>query len=181
MSGRPGVIVTTAGPGATNALTGVAEAWADSIPILLLAGQVNADRLHEECGAYHEIDLESIFRPATVFCRTLHQLETVASLVDEAFDAMTSGRPRPSALILPQDLMKQTCHADVSVPPVPVLTPEMPRAEIEAAARLLSRASRPIVLAGGGALWGGAGEEVLALAERPERPCDDDLERQGTG
>src|SRR5215470_4040906 len=65
VTGRPGVVCTTAGPGATNALTGVAECWADSVPILLIAGQVNADRMHEECGAYHEIDLEGIFRPVT--------------------------------------------------------------------------------------------------------------------
>src|SRR6266478_3883746 len=58
VTGRPGVLCTTAGPGATNALTGIAEAWADSMPVLLLAGQVNADRMHQECGAYHEIDLE---------------------------------------------------------------------------------------------------------------------------
>ena len=58
VSGRPGVICTTAGPGATNALSGIAEAWADSVPVLLLAGQVNAGRMHQECGAYHEIDLE---------------------------------------------------------------------------------------------------------------------------
>src|SRR3954468_12517689 len=54
-SGSPRVICTTAGPGATNALTGIAEAWADSIPLVLLAGQVNADRMQQECGAYHEI------------------------------------------------------------------------------------------------------------------------------
>src|SRR5918996_1587038 len=71
VTGRPGVICTTAGPGATNALTGVAEAWADSVPVLLLAGQVNSDRMHLECGAYHEIDLESIFRPITKWCGTV--------------------------------------------------------------------------------------------------------------
>src|SRR3954452_21188798 len=54
VTGEPGVICTTAGPGATNALTGIAEAWADSMPVLLLAGQVNHDRMHVECGNYHE-------------------------------------------------------------------------------------------------------------------------------
>src|SRR4029079_11533545 len=61
VSGRPGVVCTTAGPGATNALTGIAEAWGDSDPVLLVTGQVNHDRLHQECGNYHEIDLEGIF------------------------------------------------------------------------------------------------------------------------
>src|SRR3954451_10610165 len=70
VTGQPGVVCTTAGPGATNALTGVAEAYADSIPLLLVAGQVNHDRLHEECGNYHEIDLEGIFRPCTKYAAT---------------------------------------------------------------------------------------------------------------
>ena len=68
---EPGVVCTTAGPGATNALTGVAECWADSVPVLLLAGQVNSDALDRECGNYHEIDLEGIFRPVTHWCGTV--------------------------------------------------------------------------------------------------------------
>ena len=71
VTGQPGVICTTAGPGATNALTGIGEAWADSVPVLLITGQVNHDRLHQECGNYHEIDLESIFRPCTKFAATV--------------------------------------------------------------------------------------------------------------
>src|SRR5260370_15373508 len=71
VTGRPGVVCTTAGPGATNALSGVAECWADSVPLLLLTGQVNSDRMHLECGAYHEIDLEGILRPVTKWCGTV--------------------------------------------------------------------------------------------------------------
>src|SRR5215472_1633281 len=71
VTGQPGVICTTAGPGATNALTGVAEAWADSVPLLLLTGQVNAADLDRECGNYHEGDLEAIFRPVTEWCGTV--------------------------------------------------------------------------------------------------------------
>src|ERR1700681_4593489 len=70
-TGRPGVICTTAGPGATNALTGTAEAYSDSVPGLLVTGQVNHDRIHQECGRYHEIDLQGIFRPCVRFARTV--------------------------------------------------------------------------------------------------------------
>src|SRR5438309_3056787 len=107
VTGQPGVICTTAGPGATNALTGIAEAWGDSVPVLLIAGQVNHDRLHQECGNYHEIDLESIFRPCTKFVATVMDNEQIPTLVARAFAAMTTGRPRPAALILPQALMAQ--------------------------------------------------------------------------
>src|SRR5437762_1780415 len=113
VTGQPGVICTTAGPGATNALSGIAEAWADSMPVLLLAGQVNHDRLHQECGNYHEIDLEGIFRPCTKYAMTVMENRAIPGIVSRAWQAMTTGRPRPAALILPQDLMGQPAPAVV--------------------------------------------------------------------
>jgi acetolactate synthase-1/2/3 large subunit len=168
VTGRPGVICTTAGPGATNALTGVAEAWADSVPVLLLAGQVNADRMHQECGAYHEIDLEAIFRPVTRFSATVRDVRQIPDLLDRAFEAMTVGRPRPAALILPQDLMRLECDlgADLPLPAAPAPRSEIPEGPIAEGAALLARAQRPVVLAGGGALWAGAADEVRTVAER---------------
>src|ERR1700674_2376620 len=83
VTGEPGVICTTAGPGATNALSGIAEAWADSMPVLLLSGQVNHDRLHQECGNYHEIDLENIFRPCTKFVSTVLSNELIPDVVEQ--------------------------------------------------------------------------------------------------
>src|SRR5262245_13213209 len=68
VTGRPGVVCTTAGPGATNALTGIAEAFGDSVPVLLIAGHVNHDKIGRETGSYHEIDLHSIFLPCTTLC-----------------------------------------------------------------------------------------------------------------
>src|SRR5436190_21020186 len=117
VTGRPGVLCTTAGPGATNALTGIAEAWADSIPLLLLAGQVNHDRLHEECGNYHEIDLEAIFKPCVKYCGTLMSHDQISGMVDRAFVDMLTGRPRPTALFLPQDLMANESRPFVPVAP----------------------------------------------------------------
>ena len=92
-TGRPGVVCTTAGPGATNALTGIAEAYSDSVPALLIAGQVNHDRIHEECGRYHEMDLESIFRPCTRFSGTVMSNEQIPAMTDTAFREMLAGRP----------------------------------------------------------------------------------------
>ena len=109
VTARPGVICTTAGPGATNALTGVAEAWADSLPVLLIAGQVNAGDLDRECGNYHEIDLEAIFRPVTKWCGTVRRAEQIPAMLARAFQAMAGGPPRPAAIFLPQDLMRQPC------------------------------------------------------------------------
>jgi acetolactate synthase-1/2/3 large subunit len=180
VTGEPGVVCTTAGPGATNALTGVAECWADSIPILLLAGQVNADALDRECGNYHEIDLEGIFRPVTHWCDTLRRVDQIPALVGRAFQAMTWGRPRPSALFLPQNLMRAPCPAQAGTPafsPPPAAT--VPADAIAGAARILAEARRPIILAGGGALWSGAAEAIESLALRLGAPVITTLNAKG--
>ncbi|MDR3637048.1 MAG: thiamine pyrophosphate-binding protein [Isosphaeraceae bacterium] len=177
--GRPGVVCTTAGPGATNALTGVAEAWADSVPVFLISGQVNADRLHQECGAYHEIDLEGIFRPVTKWVATLREPARLPSLLAGAFAAMTTGRPRPAALILPQDLMRQPFDGERLPRSIDERIPPLPFDRIADAAQRLARAERPIILAGGGALWAGAASEIRAVAERLRCPVITSLNAKG--
>ena len=180
VTGRPGVVCTTAGPGATNALTGVAECWADSVPILLLAGQVNSDALDRECGNYHEIDLEGIFRPVTHWCGTVRRLEDIPRFLGRAFQAMTWGRPRPAALFLPQDLMRAACSASIELPAFPDRPePAVPADAIARAAEILARAERPIILAGGGALWSGAAAEIEALARRLGAPVITTLNGKG--
>jgi thiamine pyrophosphate-dependent acetolactate synthase large subunit-like protein len=181
VTGQPGVICTTAGPGATNALTGIAEAWSDSAPVLLVTGQVNHDRLHEECGNYHEIDLESIFRPCTKYAGTVMDNRHIPAMVASAFQAMTVGRPRPAALILPQDLMALA----VSFSRLP-LASEAParqrqaaKQEIANSAALLAQAKHPVVLAGGGAVWASAGADLRRLAERLNCPVVTSLNGKG--
>jgi acetolactate synthase-1/2/3 large subunit len=180
VTGEPGVVCTTAGPGATNALSGVAECWADSVPILLLSGQVNAATLDRECGNYHEIDLERIFQAVTHWCGTTRRVEEIPASVGRAFQAMTWGRPRPAALFLPQDVMRApfTAGADeLAFPDRP--EPSVPAGAIAKAAELLERAARPIILAGGGALWSGAAAEIAALAQRLDAPVITSLNAKG--
>jgi acetolactate synthase-1/2/3 large subunit len=181
-TGRPGVVCTTAGPGATNALSGIAEAWSDSVPLLLLAGQVNSDRMHLECGAYHEADLIGIFRPVTKYCHTLRETAEIPERVAEAFAALMTGRRRPAALVLPQDLMRQAstgAQAAAAAPRAVFASPALDGQAIQAAATLLADAERPIVLAGGGALWADAANEVRAIAERLQAPVVTSLNAKG--
>ena len=176
--GRPGVICTTAGPGATNALTGIAEAYADSIPVLLIAGQVNHDRIHEECGRYHEMDLESIFRPCTRFAGTVMSNEQIPAMTDCAFQSMLTGRPGPAALFLPQDLMAMPANAGPHATPAHLLRPKADGNEIRQAVELLTDARRPAILAAGGALIG-AESEITELARRLECPVITTLNGKG--
>jgi acetolactate synthase I/II/III large subunit len=179
VTGRPGVICTTAGPGATNALSGVAEAYADSTPVLLLTGQVNASRLHQECGAYHELDLEGVFRPCTAYVGTVMESAQVPAMLERAFAAMTRNRPRPAALILPQDVMA----APTGMPSTSGTSEEretvLPPDEVRRACELLLAAKRPLILAGGGAVWSDASREVLKLAEKLNCPVVSTLNGKG--
>lgn len=180
VTGRPGVICTTAGPGATNALTGIGEAWADSVPVLLLAGQVNHDRLHQECGNYHEIDLQSIFRPCTKFVGTVMEHRHIPGMVADAFAAMTTGRPRPAALILPQDVMAAQGTNGGRADEFGTALPSRPtNVAIDAAVSILTAAQHPVVLAGGGAVWASAGPEIRQLAGRLDCPVLTTLNGKG--
>ncbi len=179
-SGRLGVVCTTAGPGATNALTGIAETWGESVPLLLIAGQVNHDRLHEECGNYHEIDLEAIFRPCTKYVATVMEHGEIPRIVAEAFRAMTRGRPRPAALLLPQDLMALAVQKVPAPPGEETLVPgRIGAAAIKQAAELLAQAKRPLLLAGGGVVWARAGDKLRQLAERLDCPVATTLNGKG--
>ena len=180
VTGRPGVICTTAGPGATNALTGVAEAYADSIPVLLISGQVNHDRIREECGRYHELDLERIFLPCTRYAGTVMNNGDIPEIVARAFRAMLKSRPGPAAIMLPQDLM--ALPAEGSPNATAIDEPRRPtpiQTGIEQARELLIASQRPIILAGGGAVWSGAEIEIRELAKRLDAPIITTLNGKG--
>ncbi len=181
VTGRPGVVCTTAGPGATNALTGVAECWADSVPILLVSGQVNAATLDRECGNYHEIDLERIFQPATKWCGTVRAVEQIPSLLASAFQAMTTGRAATGC-----DL--PSARPDAAPPAPSRCANRLPTGRTRTRAGSGHRASRraaldgasaPIILAGGGALWSGAAEAIGGLARRLDAPVLTTLNGKG--
>ena len=179
-TGRPGVICTTAGPGATNALTGIAEAYSDSVPVLLIAGHVNHDRIHEECGRYHEIDLEGIFRPCTRLAQTVMQNAQIPAMVNHAFEAMVGGRPGPAALLLPQDLMAMTAAgAPPDVSPAELSRDAPGEEAIRKAAEIVRASQRPVILAGGGCVWSGAAEQAEGLARLLDCPVITTLNGKG--
>ena len=179
VTGRPGVVCTTAGPGATNALTGLAEAFSDSVPVLLLAGQVSRDRIHEACGRYHEIDLEGIFRPCVRLASTLMDYAEIPARTNLAFAAMMEGRPGPVALFFPQDLMSELGDHAACATVVDTCRRVPCHDVIERASALLRERARPVIVAGGGAVSSGAGAAIEALAERLGCPIITTLNGKG--
>jgi acetolactate synthase-1/2/3 large subunit len=178
-TGKPGVVCTTAGPGATHALSGIAEAYADSVPVLLISGQVNHDRINEECGRYHEIDLEGIFRPSARFSKTLMCPSDIPSLVDQAMVAMVKGRPGPAALFLPQDLMALDIDTKASASVIGLRRIAPDAHAIRRAREVLVQAQRPVILAGGGAIWSDAGRQIEDLANKLDCPVITTLNGKG--
>ena len=174
VTGKPAVVNVTTGPGGINALNGVFGAFTDSIPMLVLAGQVK----RETCLDFVPVpglrqlgDQEGpvihMAKPVTVFAEVVRQPEDLARLLPQALLAATQGRPGPAWLDLPLDI--QSAQIDLKLPPLPspLAPPESPHLA-EQCARLLARlqaAHRPLILAGTGVRLAKAQSELLAFAE----------------
>src|SRR5438105_8822177 len=164
-TGRPGVAITTAGPGATNALTAIAEAWSDSSPVVLIASHIESPYVEQERGFGHELRGQlDVFRTATRYrARPMHVREIVPRLAD-AFAEAQRGRPRPVIVQIPQDVLNGSAEVDVPEP-APVARPEAAASMVRAAAGILARAQRPAIYAGVGIHRAGGHAELLAVAE----------------
>src|SRR5215472_7369495 len=140
-TGRPGVAITTAGPGATNALTAIGEAWSDSSPVVLIASHVESTYVEQERGFGHELrgQLE-LFRTATRFQVRPTTVGDIAPSIVEAFAQAQHGRPRPVVVQIPQDVLNAT--SEVEVPSAPMYQPPRPTdpALVRTAARILANA-----------------------------------------
>jgi acetolactate synthase-1/2/3 large subunit len=163
-SGKPGVCLLITGPGLTNAISAMAQARADSIPMLVISG-VNPVATHgQEVGHLHELpDQIGMMRTIAIFTQTLQSGADLEAVVDRAFAAMTAGRPGPVHIEIPLDVMSEV----IAVPKQRVVQVQrrlpLP-ADLKLSADILINAQRPVILAGGGAV---AAQAVLtALAER---------------
>ncbi len=175
-TGRPGVVVTTTGPGAANAVAGIGEAWAASSPVLHLTTQVASDILKAE--AYRAVLHQSqaqidFFKPITGFTESVDSPERAAPAVSRALATMVAGRPRPAYVEVPHDLLGAAPRdppqsPDPGPPQDPLQSPKP--AGLENAAAMLAGARRVTIWAGGGVVHSGATAELVRLAERLSAP-----------
>jgi acetolactate synthase-1/2/3 large subunit len=164
-TGKVGVVLVTSGPGATNAVTGLADALMDSIPVVCLTGQVPTHLIGND--AFQEADTTGITRPATKHNYLVKRSEDLARVVHEAFYVARSGRPGPVVIDLPKDILiapapyTEAAHQHASYRPR--MDPDL--AQIRRAVALLKQAKRPIIYAGGGVINSGphASESLRAL------------------
>ena len=170
-TGKLGVCLTTAGPGLTNAVTGLAAAYSDSIPVLILAGEISSALIGKEKGALHEIDQTSIARPITKEANCVFDSAKIPNVIQQALEDLESGRPRPIYVGLPEDLLEVAENFRLRQGEVRVK--KAPRADsksVEAAANLLSQSRHPVILAGGGVTRAEASSELIQIAELLSAP-----------
>ena len=172
VSGRVGVCLVTSGPGATNTLTGVADAMMDSTPLVVIAGQVGTGALGTD--AFQEVDLVGLAQPISKWSYQIRRPEDVSWAVSRAFYIARSGRPGPVVLDFPKNAQTHTtewngpAHIDFVRSYVPYPTPS--DTSIAEAAQLINEAKRPLALVGQGVELGNAHQELLALIEKADIP-----------
>ena len=167
-SGRPGVVIATSGPGATNLVTPIADARMDSTPLVCITGQVRQTLIGTD--AFQECDIVGVTRPLVKRAWQVLDASELGQTLHDAFRLATSGRPGPVLVDVPRDVQEQLCddgeaHVHPSEPPA-----ELDERELGEALRLLSASGAPVIYAGGGVVNAGAAAELRLLAERIGAP-----------
>jgi acetolactate synthase I/II/III large subunit len=171
LTGKAGVCFSTLGPGATNLLTGVADANMDHAPVVALTGQASLDRMHKE--SHQFIDVMAMFRPVTKWQAQLTTPSIIAEAIRKAFKVAQGEKPGATHLELPENVIAAKMgESDLDVPlraQFPPL-PEPLHAQVERAGEVLAKAQRPLMLAGNGVVRRGAHEAVRHFARRLNIP-----------
>jgi acetolactate synthase-1/2/3 large subunit len=179
VKGKPGVALVVPGPGVQYASAGLGTAYATSSPVLLLAGQVESAMLGQSRGALHEInDQLDLVRPVTKWRQRVSRVREIPSAIHEATRQMKTGRPRPTEIEIPQDILAASDEVDLlESQEYPLLIPD--RQGVRQAATLLLSAKKPLIWAGGGVILANASLELIALAERLGTPVVTSPEGKG--
>ena len=144
ITGKPGVLLVTRGPGACNASIGVHTAFQDSTPMVVLVGQVARHQIDRE--AFQEVDFRKMYAPLAKWVTQIDMAERVPELLSQAFQVATSGRPGPVVVALPEDMLRETAAA-AAVGPYRAVRAHPGTQDLAELRRLLAAAERPIVLA----------------------------------
>jgi acetolactate synthase-1/2/3 large subunit len=176
-TGRPGVCIGTSGPGATNLVTGLTDAYYDSVPIVAFTGNVPSSMLGND--AFQEADIAGITRPVTKHNIVVRRVQDLAQAIKEAFHVATTGRPGPVLVDIPKDVLLSSAEFNYATTPIDLPGYKMPQTyteqDLDDILTLLAEARQPVLLSGGGVISGNAHEEVRAFAERFNLPVASSL------
>ena len=175
-TGRVGVVVVTSGPGATNAVTGIATANMDSVPLVVICGQVGTSVIGND--AFQEADVTGITRPVSKHNYLVNDIKELPSVIKEAFHIASTGRPGPVVIDLPKDVQK----ASTSIPypetvDIPTYQPnyEGNMNQVRKMAAAIKKAKKPLAYVGGGAIIAGATEELYKFIKKTKIPVTETL------
>jgi len=175
-TGKPGVVLVTSGPGVTNTITGIATAYMDSIPMVVLAGQVPTHLIGDD--AFQEVDTVGITRPCVKHNFLVRDVKDLATTIKKAFYIANTGRPGPVVVDIPKDVT--ALKTEYSYPKEIRMRSYAPVSrghskQINRAAHLLLGAKRPIIYTGGGIVLSDAARQLTALVDKLEYPCTNTL------
>jgi acetolactate synthase-1/2/3 large subunit len=177
-TGKPGVVLVTSGPGATNAITGIATAYMDSIPMVVFSGQVQSHLIGED--AFQETDMAGISRPVVKHSFMVKHAAELPLTIKKAFHIAATGRPGPVVIDIPKDVTRPDEKFEYNYPKSVKLRSYAPAqrghtGQIKKAARLLLGAKRPVIYSGGGVVQGEGSELLTRLAQELNFPVTNTL------
>ncbi|MBO5081352.1 MAG: biosynthetic-type acetolactate synthase large subunit [Lachnospiraceae bacterium] len=167
-TGKPGVVIATSGPGATNLVTGIATAYIDSVPMVAITGNVMTSQIGSD--SFQEIDITGVTLPITKHNYFVGKIEDLADTIREAFVIAASGRPGPVLIDVPKDIQQAKYEYEPKAPVVPGGRICAKEIRISPAADCINKAERPFIYFGGGTITSEAQEEMLQLAELIDAP-----------
>jgi acetolactate synthase-1/2/3 large subunit len=175
-TGRPGVVLVTSGPGVTNTVTGIATAYMDSSPLVIISGQVPSKMIGSD--AFQECDAVGITRPCVKHNFLVKDVKDIAATIKKAFYIATTGRPGPVLVDLPKDITAHKCEYEypktISMRSYNPVTKGHP-GQIKKAVDLILSAKRPMVYTGGGIIWAEAAQELTEFVRLLGYPCTNTL------
>ncbi len=168
LTGRAGVCLATLGPGATNLVTGVADANLDRSPIVAIAGQAATNRLHKE--SHQVLDLVNLFEPISRYSAQILEPEVIPEVVRKAFKIAEGLRPGCSFIDFPENIAAAPVNGKGPLQVNRPMAPYPPREQMQDAARIISEAKFPLIMAGNGVIRGGAANHLVEFAEKLNIP-----------
>ena len=167
VTGKPGVVLATSGPGATNLVTGIANAYLDSIPLVAITGNVAVPLLGKN--SFQEVNITGITRPVVKHNFAVSDVRDLSGILDAAFEIASSGRPGPVLVDIPKSIQTDACE-EAEFTRQTVLPFSLPEPDLTEAVAAIAASCRPLIYAGGGVISADACAELQALAEKISAP-----------
>lgn len=172
-TGKIGVCFATSGPGATNTVTGIATAYMDSVPMIVITGQVPLSLIGKD--AFQEVDITGITIPITKHNYFISDIKDIAPTIRKAFQIAISGRPGPVLIDVPKNIMLELCEYEKEKPYIKFENKEFDPDSVLEVSKLINNSKRPIIYSGGGIIISEASKELTELSEKAQIPVSSTL------